>query len=258
MNDLKPAFFRVGSILAVVLIGSIALWFVGTRSQRSDVSRSVGNRSVNNTTVSDTSDNSAKLNLALVNAVKKRDATQVQSLLSRGADPNTRDNSAYNDWQKQMAELVTEQDDATGKLKTHKRGEGARPYLGPTVLMIAVYQSDNATVQVLIDAGADLNSKGVDYGAASAAATDWNVDLENRVTPFIEAVLGGEVTTMRLLLKNGANVNGQDSEGLTALDWAYNMTPTSEPTPQYKKFLDKIFQVLKQAGAKRSQDLKPK
>jgi hypothetical protein len=258
MSGFKPALIHILGIVAAVLSAVIILWFVDANSQRPEGSSPVGNRSVTNTSVSNATDSRARLNLALVSAVKKQDAAQVKALLSRGADPNTRDNSAYKDWQKQMEELVTEQDPATGELKTHKRGEGARPYLGPTVLMIAAHQGDDATVQLLIDAGADLNAKGVDYGAASAAATDWNVDLEDRVTPFIEAMLSGEVTTMRLLLKKGANVNAQDSEGLTALDWAYNLVPTSEPTPQHQKFLDRIFQVLKQAGAKRSQDIKQK
>lgn len=194
------------------------------------------------------------LNLALVQAVKKRSASEVKALLARGANPNAHDNSAFKDWQKQMAQLVKEQDFATGAMRTHPRGEGARPYLGPTALMIAAYQGDNATIQQLVGAGADANAGGVDYGAASAAASDWTLDLETRVTPLIEAMFSGQASTMRLLIKKGALVNGRDSQGLTALDWAYNMTPTFEPTPQRKAFLDKIFHVLREAGAKRSQD----
>lgn len=200
----------------------------------------------------------ARLNEALIGAVKQRKLGEVKSLLSRGANPDARDNSALKHWKRLMEERVTEQDTATGKLSTHRLGQGARPYLGPTALMIAAYEGDTATMRALAQAGADLNARGVDYGAASASATNWNVDLENRVTPLIEAMMSGEVAAMELLLKKGARVNALDSEGLTALDWAQNMTPTTaEIPPGQAKFLDGIFGVLRRAGARHSYDLKP-
>jgi hypothetical protein len=87
----------------------------------------------------------AKLNLALVEAVKKRDLVQVKTLLARGANPNARDQSALHHWKKRMSEVVPEQDAATGELHKHPRGDGSRPYLGPSVVMIAAHQCDNAT-----------------------------------------------------------------------------------------------------------------
>jgi hypothetical protein len=49
-----------------------------------------------------------------------------------------------------------------------------------------------------------------------------------------------------------------DSKGATALDWANNMTPTTQTTPGEQKVLDNIFSVLTQAKAKRGQDVQPK
>jgi hypothetical protein len=203
--------------------------------------------------------NLAETNLALVAAVKKRDAIQVKSLLARGASPNARDNSALQEWQKEMAKLVTEQDPASGNLRTHKLGEGARPFLGPTVLMIAAYENDDAMMRILARAGADVNATGVSYGATRAAATDFTVDLENRVTLLMEAMMGGKESSMRLLLKSGAKVNARDSDGLTALDWAHNMWPTSgNPAPAHRKFLETILRVLEHAGGKPGWELNGK
>ena len=257
MNNFKPASLRLLGLVASVLVAVTMFRFVGTNTQRPKGNSAVSNRAATRASAGKTSVKRAELNSPLVGAVKKRDADQVKSLLARGADPNARDDSALVIWKKQMAETVTEQDYATGAMKTRERGEGARPFLGPTALMIAAYEGDDVTVQLLLDAGADLNVRGVEYGAASVVATYPEVDIENQVTPFIEAMLSGKETTMRLLLKNGADVNGRDSEGLTALDWAHNMTPTSEPTPQRKKFLAVIFRVLGQVGAKGSWDSKP-
>lgn len=256
--NLKPTLFRIYGIVGAVFVIAVLLWFGNAKDNHSSSRVSAENASARR----------AQLNQALVSAVKKRDAAQVKSLLSRGADSNARDNSAYHDWQKQMAELVTEPDALTGKSKTHKRSERARPFLGPTVLMIAAYQSDDAIIQILLNAGANINAKGVEYYATSVAIGQnayWDptsiatihhdADLDYQVTPFLEAMPSGKETTMNLLLKKGADVNARDSTGETALDIANGWVPTSLPPPERMQYLDRIFRVLNHAGAKRSGDL---
>ena len=188
----------------------------------------------------------------LVAAVKLRDVAQVKALLSRGADANARDDSARAAWRKLMAETATGQDPQSGKTITITRGQHAPPtYSGPTALMIACYNADHATMRALLDSGAKIEARGVEVGAARAAQKgDWNIDVETHVTPFIEAMMSGDVAAMRLLLQRGANVNAPDSSGLTPVGWANNMTPTSEPTPERRAFLDRIFGVLKAAKAR--------
>ena len=193
---------------------------------------------------------SVPLNVALIEAVEKKQTGEVKSLLSRGANPNTRDNSAFKRWQKRMAPEISKFD-PPAKMEAHHK------FLGPTVLMIAAYRGDNATLKALIDAGADVHAKGIEFAAASAMGNE-DYDLETRVTPLIEAMMNGDPSTMRLLLSKGADVNATTSEGLTALDTAYNMAPTGLPSPEQQRFLDRTFAVLKEAKAKPSSELRSK
>lgn len=191
----------------------------------------------------------AQLDLVLIEAVKKKQTPQVTALIARGANPNARDNSAFKRWKKRLAAEVSKFD-PPARIQAHNQ------FLGPTVLMIAAYQGDNATLKTLIDAGANVNAQGIEFAAASATGSE-SYDLETRVTPLIEAMMSGEPRTMRLLLSKGADVNAKTSEGLTALDTAYNMTPTSRPIPaEVQRFLDKIFSVLKEVKAKPSSELR--
>ena len=78
--------------------------------------------------------------------------------------------------------------------------EGSR---NSTALHFAVEEKHADVVQVLIDAGADVETKN-DEGHS----------------PLIVASLSGELTTMKMLVKAGADVRATDAEGLTCLMFA--------------------------------------
>ncbi len=185
----------------------------------------------------------ARADQALVEAVKRNDAAQVAALLRAGADLNARDDSGQPHWRIVEAQWRTD-------TKTH-------PWLGPTVLMIACHEGRTDIAAALLRAGADPNALGVDYGAARDV-TDDNIDLESHVTPLVEAVFGGSLPAMTLLLHHGANVNAKCqagmSDGMTASNEAQNMVPTGmgEMTDAQMDTLDRTIKLLEHAGGKRS------
>lgn len=182
------------------------------------------------------------INRDLVAAVKANDLARTEALLAQGADPNARDDSGMAHWRVVSAQR---QEDTT-----------LHPYQGPTVLMIACRESRADIADRLLKAGADPNALGVDYGAAQDVTED-GVDLESHVTPLVEAVFAGNPSMLRLLLHHGAHINAQCrkgmSDGLTALDEADNMIPTSmgEMSDEQMKRLSAVIDILTKAGGKK-------
>ena len=98
---------------------------------------------------------------------------------------------------------------------------------GRSFLHYAVYDNRIDLVNVLIDAGADLNIKEDEFGR----------------TPLHAAAGFGYTDIVRALIDAGANLNIQDDDGVTALDLAIGGF-TSSPGPHTD-----IVNMLKAAGA---------
>jgi ankyrin repeat protein len=109
-------------------------------------------------------------NVALINALIARDSGKLADTLKAGADPNAADGR------------------------------------GTPALVIAVSNKDAAGVQLLLDAGADPNTR----------YTDTARNLRN-ASAVQFAASNGSVETLRLMLKAGADLNAADATGLTPL-----------------------------------------
>jgi len=142
---------------------------------------------------------SAHANLA--DAAMNRDVLAIKSLISEGADPDSRgkfDTPALH-W------LVRYNDLESVKLLLN---EGANPNIssryGITPLSLAVANGNSDTVRLLLEAGADANT------------------LENNGhTLLMTAAEIGEIDVVRLLVTHGADINASDAEfGQTALMFA--------------------------------------
>ncbi len=120
----------------------------------------------------------------LINAVRSNDATVVARLLSRGANPSSRET------------LQT-------KPSVSERIAGGTPYPGDTALIIAIENRSEAIAKLLIDKGADVNGKGL-----------------SGFTPLISAAQNLAIT--KLLLEKGAKVDLPNDYGDTALVFAAN------------------------------------
>jgi len=82
----------------------------------------------------------------------------------------------------------------------------------------AALDGDNATLNAMLDAGADVNLHG-----------------ENYETPLHRAVYGGPVSTVRILLARGANVNALAGSGWAPLHIVAGPTELYESTSRYAR-----------------------
>lgn len=144
----------------------------------------------------------------LVEAVNGQNADFVQSLLARGADPNTRDDTGYHPppWYQHIIEAVL-----------HRHSTPPKPYTPPTVLMEAAWSGDDAVVQLLLAHGADVNAK----GAPVHALLD-GTDTTYSGTPLAEAVEANHVTTAQILLDHGAKADTINRFNEPGLHYAIN------------------------------------
>ncbi|MBC3874335.1 ankyrin repeat domain-containing protein [Undibacterium flavidum] len=104
---------------------------------------------------------------------------------------------------------------------------------GDTAIMLAAYLEQKDTVQRLIDAGAQVNQQG--WTALHYAAVVGNLDIvelliahyayidaetPNKTTPIMLAARRGEMSMVRFLIAEGADISLKNMLGWTAYDFA--------------------------------------
>lgn len=104
---------------------------------------------------------------------------------------------------------------------------------GDTAIMLAAYLEQKDTVQRLIDAGAQVNQQG--WTALHYAAVVGNLDIvelliahyayidaetPNKTTPIMLAARRGEMSVVKFLIAEGADISLQNMLGWTAYDFA--------------------------------------
>lgn len=166
-------------------------------------------------------------------ALKQDDAATIQSLLSRGFDPNTLDPKGLSglyialrepspkvarvliDWPKTNVEIRTDHDESP--------------------LMMAALKGDLELARRLIDRGADVNKPGwapLHYAATSGHLEIMQLLLDNfayidaaspnGTTPLMMAAHYGTAEAVKLLLEAGADPRLKNQQGLTAIDFAHS------------------------------------
>jgi ankyrin repeat protein len=138
-----------------------------------------------------------QLNLRLLEAAKAGDKAQVQTLLAKGADPNTRgkDGSTPLIW---MASLGLT--DGVDALLEKGAYVNAKDKTGWTALMGAARKGHSDTVRALLEKGAYVDAQD---------NNGWTALMSASASPHPE--------TVRALLEKGADVNAKDKTGWTAL-----------------------------------------
>jgi ankyrin repeat protein len=164
-------------------------------------------------------------------AIKNDNASQLESLLQRGFDPNTRDPKG----QPGLTMAMQERSAKTAKLLLDQRSidVNALNQAGESALMLAALKGDLAGAQLLAQHGASINQPGwspLHYAATGpdpklvawllerGAAID--AESPNGTTPLMMAAQYGSDDSVRLLLERGADASRRNQKGLRAVDFA--------------------------------------
>jgi len=167
----------------------------------------------------------------MIKAVKFDDVKEVNKQLSQGMDPNMVDNQG-------MPLLVIaareKSDQVVGALIANpKTNIEIVDRVGENAMMMAALNNDVAIVKLLIEKGAEVNKKG--WAPLHYAAANGNDDVvqilidhsayvdagsPNDTTPLMMAARGNHISTIKLLLDNGADLNVKNQIGMNALDFA--------------------------------------
>jgi ankyrin repeat protein len=164
-------------------------------------------------------------------AIKNDNASNLQSLLSRGFDPNTRDAKG----QTGLNIALLERSAKTAKLLLAQPGIdiNLQNSAGESPLMMAALKGDMSAAQMLLERGAKVNQPG--WSALHYAATgpdtglvklllDRGAELDagspNGTTPLMMAAQYGSEDSVNLLLARGADADRRNEKDLRAVDFA--------------------------------------
>lgn len=139
----------------------------------------------------------ARLSAALVQAVNSHNAWSTERVLTRGADPDSRDWKTYYLGEGTPFRPPWYEKPLTALMRRKPRA--ADSYVGPTVLMIAAFHGDTRIVRSLLDHEADMTKTGT--GLESKVNISW---VHGTASPVFEAVLSRNVPTALLLIQRGS------------------------------------------------------
>lgn len=180
------------------------------------------------------------LQLTLRNPTKTTDATMlkiIEALLSHGANPNLADEKGN----APLMQAAWSNVDATKLLLDHKADvEGANSD-GRTVLGTAVGSKNLKIVEMLCNAGVDLNKPFIYYSNPSPSLS--------KLTALHLAVSLTDDKMVELLLDHKADVNLLSSGGTAPITWAKNQKQSAER--------DSIISLLRKAGANENYERLP-
>jgi len=174
-------------------------------------------------------------------AVRRDDARTIKTLLARGFDPNTVDETgqpalmlAFNMESYRAMEALLASPDIKAELR-NSRGE--------SLLMLAAIKGDHRLAKWLIDGGADVNKTGwtpLHYACSGTSPQQLEmarlllenaayIDAEspNGSTPLMMAAMYGTTDVLLLLLEEGADATLRNQQGLTAIDFAQRVGRTA-------------------------------
>ena len=164
-------------------------------------------------------------------AVRGDNASGVRSLLSRGFDPNTRDEHgqtglliALREPSPKVIQALLESPQTNVELRNAK---------DESPLMLAAIKGQKDLVEQLIQRDADVNKPGwtpLHYAASSGQVAIMKLLLDNYAfidaqspngtTPLMMAAMYGSNDAVKLLLAEGADTAMKNQQGMTAVDFA--------------------------------------
>ncbi len=165
------------------------------------------------------------------NAIKRDDASVIQSLLQRGFDPNTLDPKGLHGLFLALREPSPKA--AQVLVNAPKINLNVLSSNGESPLMMAVFRGQVELAQQMISKGADVNKTGwtpLHYAATAGHVLLINLLLENhayidaespnKTTPLMMAAHYGTPGAVKLLLEEGADPLLKNDLDLSAIDFA--------------------------------------
>ncbi len=152
------------------------------------------------------------LDAVLVTAVQRHDQKQIESLLTKGADPNAKTAEGT-----PVLTIAAMQGDEDSVRSLVRRGANvnAASLTGRTPLIVAAaVDGSYRTIKLLLDKGADVNATGKLNGVPVVPVGGGGE------TALINAAKNKDSRSLRLLLEHGADPNAKDHTGGTALTTA--------------------------------------
>lgn len=164
-------------------------------------------------------------------AIRNDNVSNLNSLLERGFDPNTRDPKG----QPGLTIAMMERSPKAAKVLLDRPGidVNALNQAGESPLMMAALKGDLPAAQLLLDRGAKVNQPGwspLHYAATGPEPKLVQLLLErgaeidaaspNETTPLMMAAQYGSEDSVNLLVARGADLSRRNQKGLRAVDFA--------------------------------------
>lgn len=166
----------------------------------------------------------------LLLACRSKNAAAVHILIWQGANPNARAKSGMTCLQESA--LVGDMESIDELIAGGAALEAHEPRTGWTALHFAANSDNDAVVQALLVAGANVDAR----------------DAKGN-TPLMIAAFKARARNVEILANYGAQLNAKNSNGLTALDAA--RSPTSIRTDDEKQAIALILRILNREQGKR-------
>lgn len=171
-----------------------------------------------------------------LNAARLGDTRQLVDLLNRGIDPETIDEQGNT-----LLILAAREGHAAtvSALLQYRPRVSHRNLAGDSALMLAALRNHGEVVDLLLDAGAELNHDGwtpLMYAAFEghlelverllAKGADPDLLAPNRANALMFAARNGHIAVVRRLLRTDVDLEQESDRGLTAESWALSNANT--------------------------------
>jgi len=174
-------------------------------------------------------------------AIRRNDASTLQSLIRRGFDPNTVDEAGQPGLM--MAVDLQSVRAVEALLSAPNIQAEVRNKKGESALMLSAIRGDLVVAKLLIEHDADVNKTGWTPLHYAASGTSQNqvemvrllldnsayIDAAspNGSTPLMMAAMYGRSDVLKVLIEEGADASLRNEKGLTAIDFAQQVGRTA-------------------------------